>query len=235
MTFDIILVSNAKGRGKLFTENAIKSILLSKNQINFNIIVVEQIKGITYKNATTINYDFKFNYNKCLNLGISKTKNKYIVLCNNDLQFHPLWAENLYRGFKAGFISLSPYCKRTLGKKDIGNHILQGYQIARHVAGWCIAIDRGIFKKIGKINDDVEFWYSDNIYADQLIKAKIKHGLICNSFVTHTNGGSNTLNVQPKEKNLDLTGNQLKKYNKAKRKVNYAKKKTIYSDDGGDL
>jgi len=235
MTFDIILVSNATGKGKSFTENAIKSILSSKGQIDFNIIVIEQIKGIAYENATTINYDFKFNYNKCLNLGISKTKNKYVVLCNNDLQFHKQWAENLFKGFKAGFMSLSPYCKRTLRNKDIGNHILQGYQIARHVAGWCIAIDRDILEKIGKINDDVEFWYSDNIYANQLIKAKIKHGLICNSFVTHIDGGSKTLGVQPRERNLNLTRDQLKKYNKAKIKVNYAKKKTIHSDNGGDI
>lgn len=212
MTYDIIFISSAKGKGKTLTQSAIKSLIDSKDVIDFNIVVIESQKGVKYAGATTYNYDFKFNYNKCLNLGISKTENKYIVLCNNDLIFEKRWADKLHIGFQMGFLSLSPYCKTTLGLKNTGSHIINGYQIAKHLAGWCIAVDRGIFKEIGKLNEAVVFWYSDNVYKDQIKAKKIKHGLVCNSFVTHLGGGSNTLKTLDKNKMSFYTKKQRIKY-----------------------
>jgi len=43
-----------------------------------------------------------------------------------------------------------------------------------------------------KLSERVSLWYSDNIYADELIRNGIKHALVKNSVVKHL--GSATIN-----------------------------------------
>ncbi|MCX6328209.1 MAG: hypothetical protein NTZ85_01660 [Bacteroidia bacterium] len=213
MTFDIIILSNAHNDKCLnITKKVIKNLREVEDIIKYNIIIVEQ----TARNydVTTLHYDFPFNYNKLMNMAISQTKNKYVILCNNDLVFHKKWAENIYRAFSMGYKSLSPYCPNVtnLGK---GDHLIEGYIIAVHICGWCICIDRDIISQIGGLNEDVEFWYSDNIYGEQIRRAGIKHALVCNAFVEHTCYGSNTLKSMPRAAQYDYTVKQLTSYNKA--------------------
>lgn len=51
--------------------------------------------------------------------------------------------------------------------------------------GWCIFQKREIYDYI-HLSEDIDFWYSDNDYAEQLKKQNIKHALIKNSIVHHT-------------------------------------------------
>ncbi len=61
MTIDVIILSKAEsGMFKNMTETAINSVVASSNQIHFNIVVVEGIKGITYRNAQTVYPDEPF-------------------------------------------------------------------------------------------------------------------------------------------------------------------------------
>ena len=93
---DIIIVSNGQSTYlQNITKNAIDTCLESSNLIKFNFIVIEQYRKAVYKGARTIHYDFPFNYNRCLNLGLKHSTSKFVALCNNDLGFKRLWAENI--------------------------------------------------------------------------------------------------------------------------------------------
>jgi len=60
-----------------------------------------------------------------------------------------------------------------------------GYDIGVHITGWCLFVTKECIQKIGELDESFEFWYSDNVYADQLIRSGIRHGLYCNVRVDH--------------------------------------------------
>lgn len=221
MQIDIIIASRGEKDLKQFTQNAIDSCHKS-DDIDFNILVIEQINGVQYSGATTINYDFPFNYNKCLNLGLSLTKNKYVCLCNNDLNFKDFWASNCIEAMKhTGCKTSSPFSTISIHahKNRQCDKAIISHKVGHEFLGWCIMCDREIFDEIGIINENVEFWYSDNIFSEQLKKAGYEHCLVCNAIVDHVNMCSNTLNRLKSEQVDYYTSQQTYKYEQAKRKL----------------
>lgn len=214
MTFDIIIVSDAyNNSNKTVTEECVKSLLLNKlDAVEQKIIVVEKQETVNYENTLTLHYDFDFNYNKCLNYGLQESNAEFICLANNDLIFHKDWQAGIIIGFSYGVGSLSPYCIRHHKNMfQMDSKIHTGYRTEHELAGWCICLTRETLNSIGKLNEAVSFWYSDNIYAEQLKRENIKHGIVCNSFVTHLL--SHTLNQRrPKDKHF-LTREQKEKFN----------------------
>jgi hypothetical protein len=85
----------------------------------------------------------------------------------------------------------------------------EGYGVGYELAGWCIVARREIFEIID-LSDRVDFWFSDNIYADELQKHNLKHLLVKNSRVDHT--VSKTLLTLPPETVRDLTDRQMGRY-----------------------
>ena len=92
-----------------------------------------------------------------------------------------------------------------------GDFIYEGYEIAYHVSGWCLFITKEAYKKIGKLDERVDFWYSDNLYANQLKEHGLRHGLFCNARVDHI--CSQTLNTMPMKIKREYSLGQLAKYN----------------------
>lgn len=210
MTDIIIIAASLNNELIEMTQNAVDSCYNSAG--DFNIVVIETYKKYPYKNARILQFKrTNFNYNKAVNYGLSKTKNKIVGVFNNDVIFKKNWFTQLIKGFKK-YDSLSPRCE-TSNKKTTG--INEGYKLRTHLNGWAIVFKRSILEKIGKFNDEVEFWRSDDAYAQQLIIKGIKHALVSSSIVNHLN--SRTINgLDPKErkqktydqfhkfKNLDL-------------------------------
>jgi len=238
MTFDIVILSYAKTKEhKQITEKCIKSLMEAKNKVKVNIIVLESYDPtIKYKDAKNVFYQQPvFNYNNSMNEGFKYAKNDYVFFCNNDLVFYDGWADACYQVFAMGYESLSPYCPTShKHNKDIngnlagtGNYLIEGYQVGFHVAGWCIGVDRYMFERIGGFNEAVRFWYSDNIYAEQLKLEGIKHALVCNAIVKHLDYGSMTLKTLSKGEKTQLTSVQRKKYDNEVRRLWNVKTKEI--------
>ena len=205
---DIIIISNGRTNYlRNITRNAIRTCIESSDLIKFNFIVVEQDKKVTYKDVTTLHYDFEFNYHKCMNLGLQYSTTKYIALCNNDLDFRLHWAENIILAMGDTYLSASPAKKRQQLKP------VEGYTIGRHINGWCIVINRKLLDIIGELDAGVRFWYSDNIYADQLKVNGIKHILVYESAVQHLH--SLTLR---QDRSRELMRKQYKNYITAREK-----------------
>lgn len=230
ITFDLVIVSNASTlENKDVTQRCIDSILdTEEDGYKFNPIIVEQNPKVAFEDALTIHYDFDFNYNKCLNEGLKHSSAKYKGLCNNDLVFHYKWFEGVVDSLESGFGSVSPYCVNShSGRYDIANTCISGYSIGGQMAGWCIFLTDETLSKIGKLNEGVAFWYSDNIYAEQLKYHKIKHGIVCNSFVTHI--GSHTLNQVSRLARRSITVEQKKQFEAQRNQIWKGKVVPVYS------
>lgn len=221
---DVIIVSNAKSEAyRKMTQNAVNTCMQDSNKIN--VFVMEQQKNVKYTHATTINYGFDFNYNKVINEGFKHCKSEFICFCNNDLQFHENWATELIKYYPK-YSSFSPFCNQSHGKgkwADVTNIMNKdgnviNHEVGRCIAGWCILVHKSVIEKIGKLDEGVEFWYSDNLYKLQIEQKEIKHILVYKSKVTHLGAGSLTLKSTNTNMNRYLTTGQTNKFNNAKNK-----------------
>jgi GT2 family glycosyltransferase len=169
------------------TQRCIDSLIASED-MKFNIVVIDGNKdSLGFVGAKTIVYHFPFNYNKCVNLGLTYGNADVVAICNNDLLFDRLWLTKTLEAMGEKYLSASPNNKLSSGG------IVEGYKIEKILLGWCIVVKRKVFEQIGPLDESVTFWYSDNLYGEQLRKAEIKHILVLNAFVRHL--GSQTLRL----------------------------------------
>jgi len=215
-TVDVIMPANSVTfELRLLTQQTINSLVKSEPGITFNIFVIDGNKNaMGFKNAKTIIYDFPFNYNKCLNLGLNYCNAKNCILCNNDLKFDEGWLTKVLKAMGNKYLSASPNKVLSSAKA-----VIEGYGIAKELLGWCIVVKRKLFDIIGKLDESVSFWYSDNIYAEQLKSAGIKHILVINSRVVHL--GSRTLRRVRNKYNI--TKEQRKVFDERKKIYNHSK------------
>ena len=185
MKYDLIIVARSASRELIrVTENCIDSA--KQDKADLNIIVVETTTFAVNYDAEIIRYKDGFNYNRALNLGLEYAKGDIHILANNDLIFHKGWSiigeSMIVNGFPSASALSTYYLQRGFQR---GNWIYPGYEIGRHLTGWCIFATKECIAKIGRLDESYEFWFSDDMYAHQLIKADIKHGLFCNVQVDH--------------------------------------------------
>jgi hypothetical protein len=217
MKYDLIIISRSSDdRLKKVTQNCINSA--RKDNSDLNIIIVETFQLWDYENVNEIIlYEGEFNYNKALNLGLKSAKGDIYILANNDIQFYEGWSQIGSEMLNNGFDSASALSndERQKGLKR-GRWIYEGYLIGVHLTGWCIFLTKECYKAIGKLNETFDFWYSDNVYADQLQAKGLKHGLFCNIRVDHLT--SATLRTMPKDKQREYSYGSQRKYLIHKRK-----------------
>jgi hypothetical protein len=151
MNVDIIIISFAKNnKFKKLTDDAITSLYASDPLIKFNVFVIESNKKINYLNfkspeynVVTIHPTVPFGYHRYLNIGILQGSSQYLCLCNNDLIFTKNWASTIINEMKKDplLLSASPFSTiphSTIFKLSPSNSLDYGYDIRRHISGWCI-------------------------------------------------------------------------------------------------
>jgi glycosyltransferase involved in cell wall biosynthesis len=160
----------------------------------FNIYVIETHKYHKYKGAKVLKYIEKsFNYNGCINYGLSQTSSPIVGVFNNDVEFKKDWFRHLKHALKE-FDSVSPRCEYS---NKFTHGIIEGYELRKHLNGWAIVFNRSIVNKIGGFDESVSFWRSDDLYAEQIKAKGIKHALVCESVVNHL--GSKTYKTLDKQ------------------------------------
>jgi hypothetical protein len=197
MSYDLIIVSQSIGDLIQVTQNCIDSARRDKTDLN--IIIIETAQLWNYKDVNEIiKYEGQFNYNRALNLGLKSAKNEIQILANNDIIFYDGWSSI------GDVMKVNNYLSACAISNDIRQHAFkrgsiayEGYKIGYELCGWCIFTDKELWKHIGQLDERHAFWYSDNVYADQLKKKGIKHALICSIEVDHI--GSRTLIKQPRQ------------------------------------
>lgn len=195
---DVVICSYAKNDELLaVTHTGLQSLVDSEDEIKFNIFIVETNPDISYDDfpvrhhsIETIHTDKEFGYHTYLNLGIEKfTKEaEWSCLCNNDLEFAKNWATIIIKTCEQvenRLISASPCNPKESWHKQHYNTIQVGYEVRKHVAGWCLFQHKSVLEKIGTLDERIKFWFADNYYAVLLQYYKIPHAFIGNSIVLH--------------------------------------------------
>lgn len=210
MTYDLIIVSKSISQELTnITTNCINS---ARQDCDLNVIIVETGGIKVNYDANIIYYQGEFNYNRALNLGLLYAKGDIHILANNDLIFHKGWSKigDQMRdyGFDSGSALSNDLRQRAFKHEEC---IYEGFNIGVHLTGWCLFVTKECIAKIGTLDESFEFWYSDNIYADQLKAYGLRHGLFCNIRVDHL--GSKTLKTLPFKEQRRYSVNSKQKYN----------------------
>jgi hypothetical protein len=209
LKYDLIIVAASKDDAlRKMTQEAIDSCLMDRADVN--VILVETFKKYTYRNVNTeIFFEGEFNYNHCLNLGLKHRKGDVQILANNDIIFQRGWSSIGETMKTYGYLSASALSNHPRQKAfQRGDFAYEGYEICLYVTGWCLFVDKNVWDKIGALDESYRFWYSDNVYIEQLKRAHIKHFLICNVLVLHYI--SRTLAKQDRKTKIELTNAERK-------------------------
>lgn len=216
MEIDIIMLSYASSDAlKKITEDAVRSLQASENpaEVKFNIVVLESNKSLKpyrYPSTTTLYPWQQFGYHRYMNIGIRKTSAPYVCICNNDLIFHPGWANEILKAFQSDpeLVSVSPACSVHHPEHGIAlnSGLHYGYEVRRELIGWCLLFKRSILKTTGRLDPAFKFWYADNDYSNTLQKFELKHALVTSSIVDHLE--SRTLNTKNVKERLELTSRE---------------------------
>jgi GT2 family glycosyltransferase len=214
---DVVIISYTKNQ-ELFemTKRCIQSLHDSEVEYEFNVVVIESNKnfysdGYDYDRCKIVIPDEEFNYNKFCKIGMKYGLSDWVALCNNDLIFQPGWFSAIVETSREypAVGSFSPWNSHgdwhlNKAQEDQSKHFF-GYGIGFHLCGWCIVAKRDIFDLVD-LSDDVNFWCSDNIYVDELVKYGIEHVLVRDSLVDHIT--SQTLFSESGERIDELTRGQ---------------------------
>lgn len=186
MRLSIIIISYSINEElRKMTQEAVNSAKSCSDTEKEIIIVESEDVKFEHVDKFISSKGLDLNYNHFLNLGIMEAKGEYIALCNNDLIFHKDWDKNIIRIMEENNILSA--CPLNSKPEESSNEFVKGYGMGQtgQIYGWCIVINKKVIEKIEKLDEAVEFWYSDNIYAEQLKKYGIEHALVKNSFVEH--------------------------------------------------
>lgn len=207
-------VSSARRASEKYSEYIDLSIYCSEKQ-KYN---KETLEILCQQQVTKVVQVEPFNYNGELNrlIELSKQNNEpdYFILANSDLIFdEDCMFEMIKIMADNGLLSASPYDPHAHGiyRGILPNGELHfGYEIIEKIAGWCIFVHKSALIQINNLNQEVAFWYSDNIYADQLKAKGIQHALITSAICEHL--GSKSLNSANEEGKDSLTFGEKEKY-----------------------
>ena len=192
----VMLAWSKNDQIKKMTQAAIDSLHASTSEYKFNVMVIETTKEpVSYTGAQVFRPGIPFNYNAYLNFGFAKCTSDYVIIANNDLVFHPGWFEAI---LKENTDSASPWTDNYPVHIDKKDKIIPGFQTSVELCGWCIVIKKQVLDRIGKFDEQFDFWYQDNDYAMQLRRHGFTHKLIGTSWVTHLYSQSHKL-LEPKD------------------------------------
>lgn len=178
-----------------------------------NIIVIEQNPKVSYNDVDElIHKPGKFNYNSFANFGAAKGKCEWIMIANSDLIFEDNWLEPLL-ATKSDLVSPhNPEDHRQMFLDKVESGTING----RHLSGWCFMIKRHIWDKMGRFDDIVEFWCSDDVVIEQAVALGVTPTVVRASIVRHL--GSKTMNKSDDVETLKWKSIYIfnKKYSRAK-------------------
>lgn len=204
---DIIMLSRASTPDlHAMTQHAINTSIAGAAPLPVNVIVLEQVAGVKYVNAQTITHSEPFNYNRYMNRGARHGTAPWLIFANNDLTFRKGWLQHL---IAANHPFVSPKEPRDTRQSHIHENTT-GTTTGTHMSGWCYALTRDLWNRIGGLDECVNFWCSDDVVIEQCRTIGVDPMLVVNSVVEHK--GSVTFNTEPHKRD-ERTWADLKRFN----------------------
>jgi hypothetical protein len=207
---DLIIMSKATTpQLRDMTARAIYTARAGAAPHTLDVYVMEQMQ-IEYPEAVTIYAPGAFNYNAFANHAAKQGNSEWIVFANNDLTFEPGWLEHL---LAAHHSVTSPHSPGYHRHHAVWQPREQGYEVGRHLAGWCFMMKRSLWDSLGGLDETYPFYCADNAVMDQLRRKGIQPMLVRDAIVRH--GVSATLSREPSEVQDELTWASVHEYNEA--------------------
>lgn len=229
MSYDLIIVTKSDKDLIPVTQRCIYTALADGAEMN--VIVVETGQRHEYSGADKIvEYSGDFCYNRALNMGLEHAKNDVHILANNDLIFQPGWSK-IGDLMKVNDYHSASAISGHLTQFQRGDLVYESYLVGYVLTGWCLFVDRYCIEQIGKLDESVSFWFSDNLYACQIKAAGIRHGLFTNCQVDHM--ASQTLRKQPSRIQRRYQMGEFNKFNQ--RAHYYAQRERMHKADTANI
>lgn len=141
-------------------EPCLESIKKHTNLKDIEVLVVangctdntkEYVEGLG-KPFKLLWYKKPLGFPKATNKGIAKAKGDYVLLLNNDTIIQGAdWIDRLLEPFKDKKVKLT-------GAHKLCNHVTREF-----IVGWCMMIDRTVFKELGTLNEDYGWGAGEDI------------------------------------------------------------------------
>lgn len=203
-TVDVVILSKAANEPlHTMCQAAIDSCRAGAGRHVVNIIVIEQEDVLKYHGATTIRDAGDFNYNKFANAGAERGTAPWIMVANSDLVFEDGWLDAL---LSTGRECVSPVDPTHRTQRNV-RHDEAGWQNGHHFSGWCFMVTRKLWERIGRFDECVSYWCSDNVVIEQCRAVDVMPLVAAASRVRHL--GSQTAQKPPD----DLTWAQVRVFN----------------------
>jgi len=136
----------------------------------------------------------RFNYNRFINHALEYVKSDWVLISNDDVNYHPDWLSEMMKVYEENpkIESFSP--RDTVLHKIWFPHLFsnketyqEGYNVTELFQGWSVLIKRSALDKITPLDEQFDMYYQDNDLAECLKKKKIRHALVRESRADHKN------------------------------------------------
>lgn len=208
------------------THKAIRTCVSQATEGNdLNIIVNEATRNFQKDGVplTLIKQRGKFNFNREHNRAAKKGDGKFIVFCNNDIEFTGGW-DSIFEWMEENQINVaSPYCPimHRHEFKMMPDKVRRGNKVRKLFSGWCFVFRRAFYEQIGGFRENFPGHYSDNEILEQLNEFGEYNYLCPYSKVIHL-GSKTSKQLSSSEMARQIWGKKkdfLKMYPKTKQKV----------------
>jgi hypothetical protein len=207
---DLVIMSKATTpQLRDMTQRAIASARSGAAPRTLDVYVMEQMQ-VEYDGTVTIYAPGRFNYNAFANHAAKQGDSPWIVFANNDLTFESGWLDVLLSVKHSVCSPQSPGYHR---HRAVWQPREQGWEVGRHLAGWCFMMKRSLWDSLGGLDETYPFYCADNAVMDQLRAKGIQPMLVRDSIVRH--GVSATLMREEREVADELTWASVHAYNQA--------------------
>lgn len=196
MVVSAVILSNTKSDSIYeITLECIQSLVASESNFTFEIILIESNQQIDKSGyhfpeyVRVIQPKEAFNFHRFLNIGIEASSGEFIGLFNNDLIFKKGWMSEIYK-VSQEHPNLQSFCPVDFNSKFTPESIFEdqnylfGYDVRKHVVGWCILVKKELFKTF-RLDERFDFYFADDDYSLSLKKYNIKHAVVRKSNVIH--------------------------------------------------
>jgi len=210
MSVGVVVLSKASTQELAsLTEQTLTSLAEAATRTVLDVVVLEQ-SSRRWPLVMTVPLLDEFNFNRFANIGANRVIGDHLLICNNDLRFHPDAIDILHRyAIQHDAPVVCPVCPLNQKQADLTEPEI-GTVVARHFTGWCFMIHRDAWRAIGGFDEAFPFWFADNATVEQLKRANLPITVVPEARVSHH--ASSTLKTLRRPERLRLTRQQQAKF-----------------------
>jgi len=136
----------------------------------------------------------RFNYNRFINHALEHVSNDWVLISNDDVNYHPDWFNAMMKVHEQHpeIESFSP--RDTVLHKIWFPHLFsnketyqEGYNVTELFQGWSVLLKCTVLYKIFPLDEQFDMYYQDNDLAECLKEKGIRHALVKDAKADHKN------------------------------------------------